>query len=41
VTTLVVNAASKCGLTPQYPGLEQLQERYADRTSAAIEATLA
>jgi glutathione peroxidase len=28
---LVVNVASKCGLTPQYTGLEQLQERYADR----------
>src|SRR5215213_9801922 len=28
---LVVNVASKCGLTPQYTGLEELQERYADR----------
>src|ERR1700737_4251650 len=28
---LVVNVASKCGLTPQYVGLEHLQERYADR----------
>ena len=28
---LVVNVASKCGLTPQYAGLERLQERYADR----------
>lgn len=28
---LVVNVASKCGLTPQYTGLEQLQERFADR----------
>jgi len=28
---LVVNVASKCGLTPQYEGLERLQERYADR----------
>jgi glutathione peroxidase len=29
--TLMVNVASKCGLTPQYEGLEHLQERYADR----------
>jgi glutathione peroxidase len=28
---LVVNVASKCGLTPQYTGLEQLQKTYADR----------
>jgi glutathione peroxidase len=27
---LLVNVASKCGLTPQYTGLEQLQEKYAD-----------
>jgi len=28
---LVVNVASKCGLTPQYEGLERLHKRYADR----------
>ena len=30
-TVLIVNVASKCGLTPQYEGLEQLQKTYADR----------
>lgn len=28
---LIVNVASKCGLTPQYAGLEKIHERYADR----------
>jgi glutathione peroxidase len=27
---LVVNVASRCGLTPQYSGLERLQERFHD-----------
>ena len=30
-TLLLVNVASKCGLTPQYTGLEELQRTYADR----------
>jgi glutathione peroxidase len=30
-TVLAVNVASKCGLTPQYTALEQLQSEYADR----------
>ena len=29
--TLVVNVASKCGLTPQYTALEKIAEDYADR----------
>jgi glutathione peroxidase len=33
---LIVNVASKCGLTPQYNGLEQLQERYADRGFSVV-----
>jgi len=28
---LIVNVASKCGLTPQYTGLENLQKQYADK----------
>ena len=30
-TVLVVNVASKCGLTPQYEGLERLHEQFADK----------
>jgi glutathione peroxidase len=28
---LVVNTASQCGFTPQYQGLQQLQDEYGDR----------
>ncbi|AXI77631.1 glutathione peroxidase [Peterkaempfera bronchialis] len=33
---LLVNVASKCGLTPQYEGLERLQQRYAERGFAVL-----
>ncbi len=33
---LIVNVASKCGLTPQYEGLERLQERYAGRQFSVV-----
>jgi len=35
-TVLVVNVASKCGLTPQYEGLEQLQKTYEDRGFSVV-----
>ncbi|MFC0435259.1 glutathione peroxidase [Kutzneria buriramensis] len=35
---LVVNVASRCGLTPQYGGLERLHERYADRGFSVVGA---
>src|SRR5689334_16676728 len=33
---LVVNVASKCGLTPQYEGLERLQKTYGERGFTVI-----
>jgi glutathione peroxidase len=33
---LLVNVASKCGLTPQYEGLEQLQKTYGSRGFSVI-----
>ena len=33
---LLVNVASKCGLTPQYGQLEELHEKYADKGFAVI-----
>jgi glutathione peroxidase len=34
--TLVVNVASRCGLTPQYEGLQRLHERYRERGLVVI-----
>ena len=35
-TLLVVNVASKCGLTPQYTALEKLHEQFAPRGFAVV-----
>ena len=36
VFTLLVNVASECGLTPQYAGLQELQETYGPRGFSVI-----
>jgi glutathione peroxidase len=33
---LLVNVASRCGLTPQYTGLEQLQQTYGERGFSVV-----
>lgn len=35
-TVLVVNVASKCGLTPQYETLEKLQQQYGDQGFSVV-----
>src|SRR6267143_6804085 len=34
--TLMVNVASKCGLTPQYEGLERIHEKYAPKGFSVV-----
>src|SRR5574343_1178800 len=35
-TLVIVNTASKCGLTPQYEGLEQLYKQYKDKNVVVL-----
>src|SRR6185312_13313302 len=34
---LIVNVASKCGLTPQYAGLERIHEKFAEQEPGTAE----
>ena len=35
-TLLIVNTASKCGFTPQYDGLEELQKKFEDKNFSVL-----
>ena len=35
-TLLIVNVASKCGLTPQYEGLQKIYDEYKDRNFVVL-----
>ena len=35
-TLLIVNTASKCGFTPQYDGLEDLQKKYSEKEFSVL-----
>ena len=35
-TLLIVNTASKCGFTPQYEGLEELQKKYGSENFSVL-----
>ena len=35
-TLLIVNTASKCGFTPQYDGLEELQKKYSEKNFSVL-----